>query len=225
MALTRVGLAITLAVNSTCTTITVTDSTGAYNVTTNPLGYGLPGGIATTDVSSLIVTVNIQGGSYFTYTFTIDTTDGSVTAATLSLSGGTATNIFASLPATVFPLSAFDLWGSYGVTLPTFGDGIIEVDYTIGGSVASGDLPAQDFNYTTSGSMLVPCSGCCCVQKMGLAIDPDCACSNEAMWNYLRASTYLEIAKFNTQIGKNAVAQSALTKAQEICDCEGCGCS
>lgn len=222
MPLTRVGLAITLAVNSTCTTMTVTDSTGTYNVTTNPLGYGLPGGIATTDVTSLVIVVNIEGGTYFTYTFTIAANV--ITAATLSISGGTATNIFTNLLSTVFPLTAFDLWNGYGVTLPTFEDGVIEVDYTISGSATSGDT-AVAFNYTTSSAMLVPCETCCCVQKMALAIDIDCACSDEAMCNFLRASTYLEIAKFNTQIGKTAVAQQALTKAKEICDCAGCGCS
>lgn len=222
MALTRVGLAITLAVNSTCTTMTVTDSTGTYDVTTNPLGYGLPSGAASADVTSLVIVVNLPGGSYFTYTFTIALNV--ISAATLSLSGGTATNILASLVSTVFPVTSFDLWGSYGVTLPAFEDGVIEVDYTIGGFVPDGDASTA-FNYTTSSSMLVPCTTCCCVQKMALAIDPDCACSNEAMWNYLRASTYLEIAKFNTQIGKNEVAQSALTKAGEICNCADCGCS
>jgi len=222
MALTRVGLAITLAVNSTCTTMTVTDSTGTYDVTTNPLGYGLPSGAASAYVTSLVIVVNLPGGTYFTYTFTIALNV--ISAATLSISGGTATNIFANLLSTVFPLTSFDLWNGYGVTLPTFGDGVVEVDYTIGGTVPDGDA-AQFFNYTTSGTMLVPCSACCCIQKMALAIDPDCSCSEESMWNYLRASTYLEVAKFNTNIGKTAVAQIALTKAQEICDCSDCGCN
>ena len=39
------------------------------------------------------------------------------------------------------------------------------------------------------------------------------------------AVEYLEVAKFNTNIGKTAVAQVALTKAQEICDCSDCGCN
>ena len=222
MALNRVGLAITLAVNSTCTTMTLTDSTGTYDVTTNPLGYGLPGGIASADVTSLVIVVNLPGGTYFTYTFTI--VANVITAATLSINGGTATNILASLLSTVFPLTSFDLWNGYGVTLPTFDDGVIEVDYTIGGTNnAYGS--SQTFNYTTSSTILVPCETCCCVEKMALAIDPDCSCSEDSMWNYLRASTYLEVAKYNTHIGKTAVAQTALDKAGEICNCKNCGCS
>jgi hypothetical protein len=51
MSLTRVGLTIETVISNNCTKVTVEDITGNYNVTSNPLGYGLPGGIAYNDIT------------------------------------------------------------------------------------------------------------------------------------------------------------------------------
>lgn len=215
---TRVGLTITLTVNTTCENITLKDTTGVYDATTNPLGYGMPGGIATSDVNTIIIVVNLSGGVYLTYTFTI--VAGNITAATLGISGATPTSILASLSSAVWYTlmsGGFGLFTDYGVTLPTFADGIYEVDYTVKGT-SSDTL----FNYTTSVTKLVMCDACCCVSKMGVNIDPECNCSEDALWNFLKADAYLQVAKFATQVGNTDRAQLALDKATNLCDC---GCS
>lgn len=219
MALTRLDLSIELTNATDCSDITLTDDTGLYNVTTNPLGYGLPSGIAVNDVSSLIITVNMGGGIYITYTCIV--ASGVITSCLLSINGGTGTQIVSLLASTTFPVTDFSLFSTdYGVTLPTLEDGIVEVDYNILGVSGSGEA----FNYLTSASTMLTCSICCCLQTKLLSIDVNCNCSDQAMNDYLRASTYLDVAVMNMDIGKNEQALEALNKAIEICD-EDCGCN
>jgi len=220
MALERLDLSIELTSATDCSDITLTDDTGLYNVTTNPLGYGLPGGITVNNVSSLIITVNLNGGIYITYTCIVSS--GVITSCLLSVNGGTGTEIVSLLASTTFPVTDFSLFSEdYGVTLPSLEDGIVEVDYVIAG-VGSGE---ETFNYLTSASGLLSCTVCCCKEKLLLSIDPDCSCSDSKMQTYLRVSTYLEVAAMNIDIGKNDQALEALNKAIELCDDCGCGCS
>lgn len=197
-------LAISLTTSSDCTGMSLKDTTADYG----------GGTVTVNSVTSVIVTVNIAGGSYFTYTFTVSS--GTITAATLSLSGATPTNILASLVSTVWPFvtTQLPLWGSYGVTLPDFADGVVEVNYEIIGS---------GFDYTTSAAQLIPCVTCCCVTKMGQKLDPSCDCK-DCIWDYLLADTYLQIAKFATQVGNTDRAQLALDKAAALCDCNCSDC-
>ena len=220
MALTRLDLSIELTNATDCSDITLTDSTGLYNVTTNPLGYGLPSGITVNNVSSLIITVNMGGGIYITYTCVVSS--GVITSCLLSINGGTGTEIVSLLASTTFPVTDFSLFSTdYGVTLPTLEDGIVEVDYNISGVSGSGEV----FNYLTSSSIMLTCDLCCCLQEKLLSIDVNCSCSDEKLQNYLRASTYLDVAVMNMDIGKNEQALEALNKATEICNCQNCGCN
>jgi hypothetical protein len=214
MALTRIDLSIELETATDCSDILLTDDTGTYP--TAPEGYGLTGGIVAGDVTSLIITVNMGGGIYFTYTFNLS--HSTIISCLLSINGGTGTDITAVLNSTYFPLVDFSLFGDYGVTLPSLEDGVVEVDYNISGVSGSG----ESFNYLTSEEALVVCSTCCCIERLGLSIDPLCDCSENAMMTYLRASTYLEIAGMNAEIGNMETAQAALDKASGICNCGGC---
>jgi len=82
MALTeRVNLTIKTCLLEGCSKITVEDITGTYNATTNPLGYGLPGGIAYNDITQIIISVyypNITTPIIYTFTYAT----GTVTALT-----------------------------------------------------------------------------------------------------------------------------------------------
>lgn len=210
----RVDLSIALTVSDTCDTISLADTTP---------DYGDSGKIAKSDIVTNTIVVNMAGGIYFTYVLTI-TSGTTISASILSLNGATAVNILAELESTVWPfitdVNEFDLFGSYGVTLPEFVDGTYEVDYSV-----SGTSSATPFNYTTLAGKTVICSICCCVARMGQEIDPSCDCSDKKILNFLRADTYLQIAKFATQVGNTERAQLALDKANEICDCNDCGCN
>lgn len=196
-------LAITLTVNSTCSDMTVTDATSDYGAPT----------VTTASITGCVVVVNLSGGTYLTFTFTV--ASNVITAATLGISGATATSILSSLASTVFPFVAtpFSIWRDYNVTVPDFADGVIEVDYTISGS---------GYSYTTSAASTIPCvSTFCCVQAMGQKISPDCSCE-DCLWNYLKADAYLQLATMNTHIGNTDRAALFLTKAADLCECN-CG--
>lgn len=196
-------LAITLTTSATCDNITVADATADYGA----------GTVTTASITGSTIVVNLTGGAYLTFTFTV--ASNVITAATLGLSGATATSILSSLASTVFPFVAtpFSIWRAYGVTVPAFADGVVNVVYTISGA-------AYSVGYTTSATVLVPCvSACCCVNSMALSIDPECDC-NDCLWGYLKADTYLNLAAMNTQIGNTTRAALFLTKAEALCDCD-----
>ena len=214
MSLTRIDLAITLTVSSDCSTVTLSDTTGAYPETEG--GYGRPSGATSASVVTVTIVVNLSDGTYFTYVLT--STAGTISAATLALGTGTATNIFSEVGAIAFPLVNFDLFADYGVTLPTVGNNIVEVDYTVQG--ISGGL---SYNYTTSSEKLVDCEICCCLVTKASEIDLSCKCAEDKMWNFIVASTCLEIASYSTQVGNNENAIIALNKAVTLCDAK-CDC-
>lgn len=216
MPLTRLDLSIALTNATDCSDITLTDDTGLYPTATE--GYGLPSGITVNNVTGLVITVNISSGIYFTYTCVV--ASGVINSCLLSVNGGTGTEIVSLLASTTFPVTDFSLFSAdYGVTLPTLEDSIVEVDYNITGG--SGE---DTFNYLTDQSVMVTCGICCCLQKALLEIDVNCSCSDEKLQNYLRASTYLEVAEGLMDIGKNDEALIALNKSIELCNCGGCGC-
>jgi hypothetical protein len=226
MALERVGLSISTTNNSTCNGLTFEDTTGTYNVTSNPDGYGLPEGIVSNDITSAtIVLTNQSDNTYITFVFTVSS--GTITAATLSVQGGTATSILSELSSTVFPFvtaNAFDMSADYGVTVPEITDGLYQTEYTVSGtSTGGGALPSQTFSYTTSIQELVYCATKCCITKMFANIDPNCGCAADAIVKANRADGYLKIAISAAEYGKIDEAVAALNKATELCDC-GCGC-
>jgi len=196
-------LAITLTTSSTCDDITITDSTSDYG----------GGTVTTASITGCVVVVTLSGGSYLTFTFTV--ASNVITAATLGLSGATATSILSELASTVFPFvaSPFSIWRSYGVTTPDFSDGVIDVTYTISGS---------GYSYTTSSTKLVRCvTLCCALQTMGQAIDPS-DCCEDCLWEYLKAEAYSDLAVMSTNIGNTTRAALLLTKSQALTECN-CG--
>ena len=202
------NLAITLTVNSTCSDMTITDSTSDYG----------GGTITTASVTGVVIVVTLSGGTYLTYTFTV--ASNVITAATLGVSGATPASILSELEVALWPFwngvggeLPFKIWRDYGITVPEFEDGVIDVTYTITGS---------GYSYTTSAATTVPCvSTYCCVAKMGQAIDPSCQCE-DCMWKFIKDYAHLTLANMSTNIGNTDRAAKHLTKASELCDCSDC---
>lgn len=220
MAVERPDVTIDLEVSNSCESLLLTDSTGTYNATTNPSGYGLPSGPAVNDVTGLSVVLNYDTqGTYITFTFTI--ASGVITAATLSVAGGTATSILSSLVSTTWPLTSFDFFRDYSVTIPTFDLGVYSVDYTISGSVSG-----TSFAFTTSKAILNECSANCCIQQKFASIDVSCGCANKEILSAMVTRGYLMAARYAAQSGDTDNAVLALNKANELCSADGdCGCS
>jgi len=200
------NLTITLTTSDTCDDIELADSTSDYG----------GGTVTTASITGCVIVVNLSGGQYMTFTFTILTNV--IQTATLGLNGETAVSILSSLESTVFPFVAtpFEIWRDYDVEVPEFADQVVEVDYTITGS---------GYSYTTSLAVTVPCvSLCCCITTMGQSIDPECDCCEEKIWAYLKADTYLTLAIMNTEIGNTDRAQLFIDKASVLCEDTDCGC-
>jgi len=231
MAITRPDLKINVTVGAECSGFTVDDTTGTYDVTTNPEGYGLPDGPTVNNVTGLVIVVTNQSeGWYLTYTFTISS--GTITACTLGLSGATATNILAELSSTVWPfitgVNAFDATADYGVTIPDLTDGIYQIDYTITGEAYGDSAPPtlSAFSYTTSEQPVLACDLCCCIDNMFIeAAGCDCGC--DGAMNAMRARYYATLAKYAAGRGDTDLAINNFEKAQSLCDgctggCGGC---
>lgn len=219
MAVSRPNVTIDLEIPNGCTKLLLTDSTGTYNVSTNPLGYGLPSGPTVNNVTGVTVKLTYDTEStYITFTFTV--ANGVITAATLSVAGGTATNILSSLASTTWPFTDFDFFRSYGVTIPSFSLGVYSADYTISGTVSG-----TSFAFTASESRLNSCEAECCLQKQFADVDLNCGCNSKKLQELMVTRGYLLAAKYAAQSDDTANAVLALNKADERCDSDSdCGC-
>jgi len=207
----RPTLTILITKNEACTTMTLADTTADYG----------GGTVTTASVEQVVIVVrNKSNDSYFTYTFTV--VSNLITAATLSLNGGTATTITSELSSTAWPfivdVNEFDLWGDYGVTLPDFDDAVIQPEYTITRTTA------EAYSYTTSKTVLIDCNTCCCITKLGASLDPGCDCSTGKRKTYDDAYTWLHVAKDAAAVGNVSRAVEALRKASELCSCACTDC-
>lgn len=206
-------LAITITINDECTTIDLADTTADYG----------GGTVTTASVQSVVVVVrNKSNSTYFTYTFTV--ASNVITAATLSLDGGTATSILSELSSTAWPfitdVNEFDLWEDRGVTLPDFDDAVYQVEYTITRTTATA------YSYTTSKMTVRDCDLCECEADKFVDIDPNCECSSTAIQHIMRIQALHKSAIFAAQKGMATKAVAALAEAIDLCACEDCdGCS
>lgn len=206
---------------SGCIGLQLVDNTGVYNATTNPFGYGLPTGPAINDITQLNITLTYNSlGTTAAYIFTI--ASGTITAATLSLGGVTAVNIFANLTSTVWPFTTsnpFDLTSvNYGVVMPQFNDEAFQINYEI-----IGFIDPDDFDFTSISYLPVGCNLRCCINKKWQEMDPNCDCSSDKMYeaNYLE-SLYNKFY-WACDAGNLTEALTALREGQAKCGLKG-GC-
>lgn len=223
MALTRVDLSGEISIESGCTQILFNDTTGslvsACNDTQNDLGYGLVGGIASTDVTQAIL--NVYYPSITTpYIFTFTIASNVITAATLTDLNGTVTSILANLESTVFPLVDFDITlAAYGVTLPELTDGIVNWDYTISGVSAS-----LSFSYTTSDGQLSDCTVDCCIENKYIDLDLNCGCIDDKIKTIIMSEIFLWGARYSMNIGQDDKTDNFITKANDLCNSNCADC-
>jgi hypothetical protein len=183
--------------------------------------YGSGSNVTLKQISNINVSLTGTDGSSLVYAFIVadSPTPPVILSGTLSISGGTPVAI-TGVAGTPLPLTNFNLTGSYGVTLPTIGDGV----YTVTLEIIGVDGSSQAFDYVTDTVPFVGCALSCCVSKMIAKLDPTCNCSEKAMDKATEAFMWLQCAIFSAQGGNITNAQNALTKGQSICDC-GCGCN
>lgn len=221
MALSQPDLSVSVTLEE-CSGLTFSDTTGQYNATTNPLGYGLPGGLTSGDVTDVTLTLRYSRLSTdLVYVFEV--TDHAITSATLSLGGATPVDIFSELDSTAWPLDDFNLTADYGVTLPDFGDDVYKVTYQIEGSADDEGTPTE-FDYSTIYWEPVSCNLSDGVDRLWLDIDPSCDC-DDCIKKVMYAEAQLRTFQVAGEVGDLTMALSALEEGEryvEDGDCADC---
>lgn len=222
-------LVISAPVASDCKSFAFSDDTGAYNVSTNPHGYGGGVNIPSSAVQNFYIRV-YQYGQTTPYLFTFSVNTNTITAATLTAPNGTVTNIFSSLTSTVFPFSsatsnAFSIlntWIGFSSS-QKLSDQVWTISYEIVGVYTNLGID-YDFDLITSVDLLVDCNTCCCIKKMAANLKTNCCDCGNALMTYLKAKAMLDSANASADIGEYDAAQKAIEKASELCDqnCSGC---
>lgn len=134
-----------------CKTGVFNDTTGVYDVNTNPTGYGAPN-VASADITSATIVVTPPSyDSPITFTFTISS--GTVTAATRTDIFGVVTDVLSLLSTTTFPFVDlnFDSILLFGDTTQNdLEDGSWLVVYTVSDGVDDYQLNAYNYFICTT---------------------------------------------------------------------------
>jgi hypothetical protein len=191
-----------------CTGITIKDTTGFYNVTTNPGGWNANStvyrvGPSTPNVQSATITITLN--SALTPFLTVDVTE--------------------AVQDAIFP--TFDLY-DYAPTdaysNSTLADGSYTITYTI--------VDSDDVTYTTDTTIVVYCNVACCVSKLAVAVaDELCnTCESDAFNTFVLADGILQSLKAVAECSGETEFLKLLNKLQRLCGTSttggcGCGCS
>lgn len=224
MPLASPTLKISASISSDCLSFTFNDTTGIYNITTNPGGYNTPN-IPSSEITLAKVRVYQYGQTVPTLlTFVVLTNV--IQSATLTTPSGTVTNILADLASTVFP---FDNVTPHNLIITNVYLGMASTQnitdqvWTISYEVSGIDA-AVPFDLITSIDELVSCSACCCIKKMASNLKPNCCECGDSLMQYLKAKAMLDAAEACADIGQYDNAQAAIVKAAELCasSCSTC---
>ncbi len=214
-------LGFSLDENAGCRSIDFIETTGLYNVTTNPGGFGAPNATINS-VTQVLINVYPQG---YTIPILLDVTivTGTVTALTITLPGGVAT---------AFSLTGLNLTYPWISTLPfiitgemlngavdsELNFGVYNVDYS---AYAGATLLDQ-----TNIEGLVTCQVDRAVKNAQGALDVDCACDcNDPAFNSAyKSRVFLDSAKYSMENAEPVKAGLTLRYAYDLAigKCKSC---
>jgi len=189
-----------------------------FNDTTSDYGTGDVIGVGDVAEVKLNLTYN-STATTLKYVFTLSS--GVITAATLAINSGTATNVLTEITNTTWPFDSdnkFELTGNYGVTIPTFADDVYTIEY-----ILSGTWDGDAFEYSSSRSKFVGCASRCCIDKKWADIDPSCSCSNSARERLVYGESLFYVADLASEDGNLTRALNALNELKLFCSGD-CGC-
>ena len=204
-----------------CFGFTFTDTTGAYNVTTNPGGYGAPN-IAWEDVTDVTISIYAPGSTVL-YIITFGVSTGNLASATVTAPDGTVTDILDDVQTLSFPFDA------------TLGNGALPIDETYIGGTADESLLDGVYtfvyvvsdgtnSYNTTVYTLSKCNATCCITKAYANLDSACGCDASSLKSVQRADSFLNAAISAADLGMMEAAQTDIEKALELCsgNCKTC---
>lgn len=191
-----------------CTGITFNDTTGFYNINTNPFGWN--------DNAAVWRTAGLNNPIY-AVSATID----------ISLNGGAATsiNVLNKIQESLFP--EIELY-QYAPTNSSGGFNLADGYYTIVYTITD----SNDATYVVDTIFVVYCNVACCVaNKAVLLADQSCDdCSSQPFEDFLLADGILQALKATAESLGAAEFTKLLNKLQKLCGTSttggcGCGCS
>jgi hypothetical protein len=189
-----------------CTTITIKDTTGFYNLNTNPYGWNGSNVWRTDDDTPYVISATLS----------------------ISFNGGTALeyNMLSTIQAAVLPdftLYSYTPVDSTGSTF-TLQDGYYNITYTL--------VDSNEATYETEIEFVVFCNVACCVAKMAAKVAAELCndCESDAYNDFLIADGILQALKAVAESKGTAEFTKLLTKLQKLCGTTstggcGCGCS
>jgi hypothetical protein len=189
-----VDIKYSICQSSNCESLTFTETTGVYNVTTNPTGWGAVGGGDPNEMLS------------------------DATIATLTLTGPDGT-VYA--PVDLLGLSSFpkdDIKFGYSITAASVDSSLSEFSdgsWTIAYNVTTGST-----TYSESKTFFFSCQISACVYSMVADIDvSDCNCDIETLNKVLEAKAFLDALSYAVGCGNLTGANEILTTLQRTCSC------
>jgi hypothetical protein len=180
--------------SSNCKTLTFTETTGVYNGTTNPTGWGAVGGGDPNEMLSDAI------------------------AATLTLTGPDGT-IYA--PVDLLSLSSFpkdDVKFGYDIAAATVDSSL--TDFSDGSWTISYDVTTGTTTYTETMTFFFSCQINACVCSMIADVDvSDCNCDIDTLNKVLEAKAFLDALSYAVGCGNLTGANEILTTLQRTCGC------
>ena len=184
---------------TTCEAILITDTTGTYNVTTNPSGYGAPNFVATDcDACTIVVTPPNEDAL---------TAINLVTLASFPASGSTATLDYET-----------DLGGTG--TMPS---GIWT--FAITTTFADGSQAPNTSTYTVYAN--IQCSTDCCIMELSQLVDADSCCDDcedEALEKFKKAKMLQDAVAAAFECEQYERANRLQVQLDALCADTDCGC-
>lgn len=178
-----------------CSVLNIKDATGAYDLTTNPTGWGFPN-LALADVTQALLTITPPNAIIST-SFDVTTT---VQSATIV--GG------------LFNLNSLT---SSNFTSGSLVDGMYIITYNV---VGGGDTYTTSINVFSTCN-----ADCCIEKMKAKFCEYMCGCDWEIYWDsYKKAEALLYAAKSAFACAKYDQAKDLLDQVNKICSMQNCCC-
>jgi len=186
-----------------CESIDITETTGVYNASSNPGGYGGGVNYDTTDVIDASLTIVLPDGT----TVVIDSTS--------------ATPVYPSLPDST-GTAPFTVTNSMLGVSGALQDGLYAITYQID----INNVFAQTQITTVTNNVLLTCSIKCCIDKMFAKIpDLSCSCDDKAVKDALLAHALYQSLLNAGACGNTTAVNNLLTSLNKLCAIKNCGCN
>lgn len=179
--------------NHDATEVTFTETTGTYNITTNPYGWGAPGAMSIAAVDSVNLTVETPSGDSYTF------------------------NPFPTLPSSSSGAFTFDMGDIGGTAGDVFPDGLYTITYEVVDNADRSALAPLTKYFFVCFELEK-----CISKALANADISDCCCDCQEMKNLLTLYMIWKALKFAVCTGNTTRINRLYESAKKLCDQLGC---